>query len=125
MAQPIDDIIQRLEAASEPSFELEEEIRVAVGAGCEDLGFTEAPPGYMRSIDAALTLVPHGWFWRVGLTSLYQAWAGVNKTHPDHGEEGRNEFFFHREHGQRPDTTPAIALCIVALKARAAAERDR
>jgi hypothetical protein len=73
---------------------------------------------YTASIDEAVTLVPEGWFWRVGRTSIYQAWAGVHQTHPDHGEKDKNEFFFRRELWE-PPSTPALALCNVALRAKA------
>lgn len=79
---------------------------------------------FTSSIDAALTLVPEGWFWRAGVTSIYKAWAHVHKTHPDHGEPGKNEFGWKRELWE-PDTNPAIALCIAALKARARAEEEK
>lgn len=78
---------------------------------------------YTASIDAALTLVPEGWFWRVGRTSIYQAWAFISSTHPDHGEPGRNEFAWKREEWE-PPSHPALALCIAALKARAALAKE-
>jgi hypothetical protein len=75
-------------------------------------------PLYTASLDAALTLVPEGWFWRAGRTSVFQAWAGVNRTHPDHCDKN-DEFFARREYWE-PTWTPVLALCSAALRARAA-----
>jgi hypothetical protein len=69
----------------------------------------------------AVGMVPEGWFWRAGRTSIYSGWASVHKTHPDHGIEGKNEFFTKREHWQ-PEWTPALALLAAALRAMAAGE---
>lgn len=137
----IDKLIARLEAATGPDPHLDAEIEAALrggepayrsasrhqfgpsvvlnhGTGNPWDGW-ESAPSFTGSLDAALTLVPEGWFWRVGRTTLFQAWAGVYRTHPDNGERDRNEFYWHRDHGG-PPSTPALALCIAALKALAA-----
>jgi hypothetical protein len=63
-------------------------------------------PRYTASLDAALTLVPEGWEWTVrgrphgdGLASIGRAW-----------ESGSDTVIA---------ATPALALCIAALRARA------
>jgi hypothetical protein len=75
----------------------------------------EALPYYTTSLDAALTLLPKGWFWRAGMTPVFEGWAFIQKYHSDHTQPGETEFGFRRERG----TTPALALCIACLKARA------
>lgn len=119
MSEAIDTVIKALEQAEGSSFALNHAIatlefyREAEG----DLADDEVPD-FCGSIDAALTLVPKNWFWRCGRTSIYQAWALINEMHPDHCDTGWNEFAWKRE-AWEPDSTPAIALCIVALQARA------
>lgn len=72
-------------------------------------------PHYTASIDAALSLVPEGWFvanlaqWRSGAPT--RTWAATLKLDPQCDEE--------RHTSNRPSA--AIALCIAALKARLAA----
>lgn len=113
------DLIARLEKATAPTRPLFEESYLAAhGKPCWDDGddgyfFNECLDiGAWES--AALTLVPEGWYWRAGKTTLFAGWAFVHATHPDHGEPGRNEFW----HKSERDTTPALALVIAALKAR-------
>lgn len=66
-------------------------------------------PRLTTSLDAALTLVPEGWTWDVDATAPE---CGVDWTlHP----QGLEEFAVT---GTAP--TPALALCIAALKARSA-----
>lgn len=128
------DLIARLAAATEPSRELDGLIFRAVNTGTPDADWCafdledesdaiiwyrrdandtiawEAPPNYTASIDAALTLVPEGLlrsliiyadrahaFIRTGsvLNPATKEWTGYAAT-------------------------PAIALCIAALQARAA-----
>jgi len=74
-------------------------------------------PAYTASLDAALMLVPDGWYWRAGRTSAFQAWAGVNRYHPDHCDKN-DEFFAKREYWE-PSWTPVLALVSCALRARA------
>lgn len=125
MSEAIEAIINLLERVHDSVFPINSDIargefyREAEG----DLADDEVPD-FCGSIDAALKLVPEGWYWRVGRTAAFQAWAAVYETHPDHGEPGRNEFFWHREYWQ-PESTPPIALCIVALQARAAMQKRR
>jgi hypothetical protein len=81
------------------------------------------PQKFTASLDVVLTLVPEGWFWRAGRTSAFQAWAGVNRTHPDHCDKN-DEFFARREYWE-PMWTPVLALASAALRARAALSAER
>ena len=117
-------LLADLAAASGPDRELD--ARVALCAGWKKPGhhggYSEivgvrpggrgfaAVPRYTASIDAALTLVPEGWGWKAdcGLGfghSFTVGHVGVNKL-------------FDRPEGWGKAATPAIALCIAALKAR-------
>lgn len=69
------------------------------------------PRDFTASIDAAMSLVPEGWFWRAGHSTLYDGWAGTNRVHPDHCDR-QDETFAHGK-------TPALALCAASLRARA------
>jgi hypothetical protein len=54
----LDDLIERLALTMQPSIELDEAIREAVGADSVDHGDgCEGPPEYTRSMDAAMTLL--------------------------------------------------------------------
>lgn len=127
-------LAERVEAASGPDRELDCLIAVAaagyymlppkweggpIGYGYRDKEGTEIHPGhggdqlvkrYTASIDAAMTLVDAEWFWRVG-----------------HDGEGADPGLFRADVGEPVSfgfvravaTTPALALCAAALKARA------
>ncbi len=124
-----DDLIARLEAAAARGREPDLEIHKAVGRcdptaryidtidglqwfehhpevpGGADECFEEPLPAYTTSLDAALTLVPEGRSWMIGRTlgGRHNAVVGVDGRTVTHD-------------------TPALALCIAALKARAAKE---
>jgi len=95
-------LIERLEAATGPDRELDEMIRVA-------LGYPPKPWNYTSSIDSAMTLVD-GNLWTM------DSWSGPAWS------AGIWSPFTHRwlvycdKDRRRP--TPALALCIAALKAR-------
>lgn len=143
-------LIDRLQAATEGSRELDCHIAYAVdfqteGTGrtwrqlVDDIGFEyaaesvtrfnsfwrQAVPHYTTSIDASLSLVPEGWGWCVGdihpPTEMYLEsglpWAEIWRRGLTHsripgmlwdgiGRNGINA------------ATPALALCIAALRAR-------
>lgn len=65
---------------------------------------------FTGSIDAALTLVPEGWFWNVDNNPEAGGYARMTDV-PDIGEMMKDV----RAVGR----TPALALCIAALRARA------
>lgn len=122
------DIIKRLEAATEGSRELD----ARIGAVVSDYERTRQPtssesvepghfwegkapeslqhaPHYTTSIDAALTLVPEGYRWR--LWYHHTGYCGAD-IFPDKGG------ILSKVHDA---PTAALALCIAALKAREAA----
>jgi hypothetical protein len=107
------DLIERLEKATGPDVDLDEAIACFLAPPHprhgKPVGMIYAPK-YTASIDAALTLVPKDLAWRVdvmtglpgAIVCVPNAWVS-HKTAPTHWA----------------GTTPAIALCIAALKARA------
>jgi hypothetical protein len=100
-------LIARLEQASEPDRKIDE----AIHDWIKPERFVARE--YTSSIDAALTLVPPHHFWeaRQGI----QAKAVVWRLERDYDEGGRDVPVGYST------TFPAIALCIAALKALAAA----
>ena len=131
-------LIERLESAKTGSRELDAEIVVKAGYGLPSPIGDENPvlrlpseydlsrncvdgqywleqrsgmslrtaPSFSTSIDAALTLVPEDWSWSV---DDYQ---GTCKAHLDKLADGKAAIF------DCFCATPALALCIAALKAR-------
>ena len=116
----IEALITKLEAATEGSRALSDEVLLTCGwqrSNHQDRrscywtspdGRTHSRrPDPTRSLDDAVTLVPEGWLWSVG----------VQNTHK---RTGPSAFIW------KPDVkaqfieaaTPALALCIAALKAR-------
>lgn len=89
--------------------------RDVIDADDQDFDF----PRYSGSIDAAVSIVPPGWYWAVGRTSSFCGWAKVYQTHPDHGEEGQNEFFSNCEHWKPVQIPPVSCLLACILRARA------
>lgn len=116
----IAELIARLEKATGPDHELDELIgEVVLGMtrctinGC---GVVHDADNYTVNIDAALTLVPEGFYWDVSF--------GVT-TDSGHGPFWAECYSFDKcvgFWGPEPATfgalTPALALCIAALKAR-------
>jgi len=110
-------LIERLEKATGPSIELDEEIRVAVSAERINFGAGEGlvsdescygPPSYTDSIDAALSLLPPRFFWRI---DSHDPVAWVYRNLQDAHNSGLLAPY---------PATPAIAICIAALKATGA-----
>lgn len=123
------ELLQRLSADKSPSRDRDAEIFISVTPGVLEAGRIDrlgglvgwwprdAPyqsarevPQYTVSIDAALLLIPEWHRWRVGCGRRVQYIASVEPTVADHGISVGET-----------DSTPAIALCIAALKAREAA----
>lgn len=101
----MESLIKKLEAATEGSRELDGDIHYHDRKPYPKGGWnTDGLPHYTTSIDAALRLVPEGFIWDVASTG--QAWVmgGLD-----------NE-----QHLVTSAPTPALALCIAALKAREA-----
>jgi hypothetical protein len=110
-------IIAKLEAATGPNRNLDALIADAIG-----LPVPNDPAGwplrYSESIDAALTLVPEGWAWSVREGGCY---ATGKKLLPRAELAEPIETEFGPGVGVRAQNnaaTPAIALCIAALKVR-------
>ena len=105
----LDELISRLDAATGPDGELDLAIKRVCSA--PDSPFYVARH-YTASIDAALTLVPDEWTaWKI------RSWG--RKTH-FHVELTRfDETTGSEEMKEGSGPTPALALCITALKARA------
>jgi hypothetical protein len=132
----LDDLIARLEAAPKSSRELDARIENLLAGGSEkdlayilgDIERITRPPHYTTSLDAALTLVPEGALWELDHKlnlgpaedgyatpagepkTIYRAGCGVQLPN-----EKMSSWFRHQHF-----TEPALAVCIVALRARAA-----
>jgi hypothetical protein len=128
----IADLIARLEAATEGSHELDGRVYCGVNGlvfrSVSSRGFHFEPDAhgththvtptpFTRSIDAALTLVPEGWYWSINTSATADAAAASCFFASVRGRaaKGRDPEGFCR-HG----ATPALALCVAALKARSA-----
>jgi hypothetical protein len=115
------ELIAALEAAEGPDRALDAAIAVAAKAVPYDFepAFMTAEwraiyddrhwraPDFTASIDAALTLVPEGAFWSITMRGVKRGGFHACCALRDH-----NGLEWHE------GTTPAIALCIAALKAR-------
>jgi len=112
----MNDLIERIEAASAP----DREIDLLIMRYAENIGGpAENALPYTESVDAALTLVPEGEFWKIGNDgegadpSDYAAavtctwWPNGRKASP------------HMRTLRATATTPALALSAAALKSRA------
>lgn len=115
------DLITRLEAASVGSRELDREIAAQVGTiepahteicrNPEDRCYNEYPewwPNYTTSLDAAVTLVPEGYLWRV--------WNLPGGTF--RAEVGEDMEAMEAGGWIRDAAMPALALSAASLKAR-------
>ena len=114
------DLIARIEALDGPDREADAAIALALSLydQPEDLGCFEdpaeaivggggqtwAPLAYTGSIDAAMTLVPEGWGWKV------RKWAGGGAAAGCYASGSADIW--------RNSKTPALALCAAALRAR-------
>ena len=130
----LQELITKLEKATEPDRELDAIIAIASGikhrsrhttsginkgrewlvdshAGVET--WKHHPPAYTSSLDAALTLVPEGAVWSVQTDYELPGRAHINHLIPIADERLRPPSNFNVD-----GATPAIALCIAALKAR-------
>ena len=123
-------LIERLEKAKGPDRELDALIAIKIGGAVRittghgtrhqvlwpdneiaqggDIEMLPDVPLYTASIDAALTLVPEGWSFEVRASAV--------------GDKGQaNVWHYLKEYhaySQRECASPAIALCIAALRAR-------
>lgn len=123
------DIIERLEKAPAPDREVDGLIAISRGwtfqkmkgdaksywrkPGVTDYYMRSDLPNFTGSIDAALTLVPEGYRWTIGITDgAFEFYATVR-----HPNEGSNPSLKWMAHGT---VNPAVTLLIAILKARAA-----
>ncbi len=125
------DLIERLEQASEGSRELDSEIRkhlvadelmkgregaeVRAEMGHWDEGYDDTNiPDYTTSIDAALTLWPDGYTYTLGAPD----WSGMGEDNLPTAPAWANCFKGHNGDWHLASAaTPALALCVAALKA--------
>lgn len=99
MPDALDDLIQKLEAATEGGGrELDHALRAIHKPA------TRAELHYTTSLDAALKLVPRGWSWRVGNLPSGRGFASLGTQRSLQDIVG---------------AAPALALCIAALRTRA------
>lgn len=103
------DIISRLESAEGPDRELDGDIWFAVHGYRASANLENYPSRYTASIDAAMTLVPDG----------FQAYVDTGIGHGDAHACVWTDHPCRIQGGARQQHSPAIALCIAALKARA------
>lgn len=129
----MDKLIERLERATGSDRSLDADIYrldyFPVDKSYMD-AFRASAPHYTSSVDAAVTLIPKGWAWKCGTCCISDdAWCVPDYNSPLHGERLRKELGSPVHGGifdtgididQRPPGRVAIALCIAALKARAA-----
>lgn len=100
----ISDTARLCETAEYGSYALD----VAIG---QVLGWTpdKIPPAFSVSVDAALRILPDGWFWKCGIGKDVAGWAHVYAPHPSDGLP-QDAFY-------GSATTPVLALCAAALRA--------
>lgn len=110
MTRELEELAARCEAAEGANFELEQRIGEAIGL--LGIGEGKVAPAYTTSLDAALMLVPPGWF--IGKLS-------------ENSDRSRAFVSLHGKVTPIADgagTTPALALCAAALRAQASALRE-
>jgi len=126
-----DELIAALEKATGPDRVLDGDIAEIIGRspmGMERFangkwgggGAQWDAPYYTASIDAALTLVPKEWGWRLDTTATIPELANL-KIKPTTIASciwAKTENGGCKKHVVAVDSNPAIALCIAALKAR-------
>lgn len=103
---PLEALIAKLEAATGPDRDVDWKITLVVSPA----GFRYHDcPAYTASLDAAQALVPEGYAWHCGCEIDLTPFARV---------------FGHDLHEEECAATPALALCIASLRARAALPRE-
>ena len=104
------DLIEQLERATEGSRELDWRIECHLQGWSEDHMRHAALVDYTTSLDAALSLVPEGWNnWLIRKTTAVDS-VWFSAEHRDDNDDV----------WRAVAATPALALCIVSLKARCA-----
>lgn len=123
----ITELVDRVAALPGPCWRTDVKIAKALGLPWD---YSQEWPGdmprayeYTKSIEAALTLVPQGWWWTVGDCSVSaDASMGPDVAHCDKATLVRFDEGLH--HDLPHPSTPAIALASLALRARAALGED-
>lgn len=110
------DLIEKLQSAAGPSFELDKAIWCALNPDHDPTTYNGDPrwKPYTQSIDAAVTLVPDGWAW-------FAQWIGGEFSEGDARlwiPSQRTRGLLKENFDARSCANPAIALCIAALRAR-------
>ena len=101
-------LAERCEQSAGPDRELDAEIDAAIGWPTSSY-FHQHTRRYTGSLDAALKLVPEGWKWSVNWSHHARLWLGGGMSSAPSNIE------------QSPGcANPALALCAVALRAKAA-----
>lgn len=111
----MNDLIERIEAASGPDREIDQDIHELVKMGLQETTGKAYPWSlyYTKYIDAALTLVPEGFEWSLEyqaghhVSSDVECMVAIAKL----GDPCRD--------WESTSYTPALALCAAALKSRA------
>lgn len=101
-------LVERIEGAAKNDADLFREVATAVFGSVPDVMNRFLAAG--AYLDAAMQLVPEGWYWRAGSGVLWPGWAHLNRKHPDHCD-------YDDEHSAHA-ATPALALCAASLRAR-------
>lgn len=116
----IGELLARLEAASEGTVELDRDIEAYLYPNNATLIFRDKwnSPPRTRSIEKALELRPEGWRWQVSdrAPAPHKGRAFINNGEPVLAGMGggRNPAYRYKE---CTAATPAIAVCIVCLRA--------
>jgi len=111
----MDDLIERLGKAIGPDAKLNRDVFEAARDFHPDYGPGARIPKFTESIDAALTLVPIGMAWTLGQNVHHRYWQACINDIDSEGKPYARGFSGHTDL-----KSPAIALCIAALRARAA-----
>jgi hypothetical protein len=106
-------LLALLESADRGSSELDAQVAAAIGwRQMPDIAPCEPPP-YSQSLDAALSLVPDGWSWNAGTDRDTERPRVGNYAQMFRDGTNDAEEAWHAG-------TPALAVCISALRARQA-----
>ena len=110
-----EELIAALETATEPHWTYNGDIVDVLGLEKpDDVPPWQWPPAYTASIDAALTLVPEGCDWVVRSGMADHPTDTRPYAHVMFGNVNRDRS---RSLGEAHAPTPALALCIAAIKA--------
>lgn len=109
------ELAERCERARDLSGLEAEALGVEINEALEIASYIIDVGNPVLSIDAVvLSLLPSGWDWRVGHSTLYAGWASLNAKHPDHCDWEDQTF--------AKAATPALALTAACLRALAQEE---